>query len=199
MKMREFLEILRNDLNCLPAAELQKQMTYYEEILSDMIDDGMSEEEATVRIGDSHEVARLILKDMPPVASPMQPPKKADIGSATPWIIAVGIIGLPLWLCLAAAIIGIAVLVIVLAAAFIISLAALVIGLVLGGFSLFFAPFFMIGATVPVTILMVGIGFVLIGVGILTCMLFVITVRACMKLVRSIHNKKRRKEKGGSQ
>ena len=46
MKKREFLDALRQTLSMLPPQELEKQLTYYDEMLTDMIEDGMSEEEA---------------------------------------------------------------------------------------------------------------------------------------------------------
>ena len=46
MNKSEFLRILRQRLGQLPAEEREQNIAYYEELFSDMLEEGMSEEEA---------------------------------------------------------------------------------------------------------------------------------------------------------
>ena len=46
MNKSEFLDSLRAGLSQLPAAEREQNIAYYEELFSDMLEEGMSEEDA---------------------------------------------------------------------------------------------------------------------------------------------------------
>ena len=65
MTKREFLDILRRGLRQLPPEEAQKRLAYYEELLNDMTEDGMTEQEATAKLGDPAALAREILQEQP--------------------------------------------------------------------------------------------------------------------------------------
>ena len=173
MKTREFLDILRRELGTLPQIELQKQLTYYEEILNDMVEDGMSEEEATAKIGDPKEVAAFILKDMPAPPRPVLPPRKANIKKVSFWMVLALILGSPIWISLIVAAVAVGIAVVAAVLAVVIALFALIVGLVFGGIGLICAPFLMVGATAPVVVLTIGTGFVAIGLGMLTWLLLV--------------------------
>lgn len=65
MNKQEYLEILRRALAQMPSEELEKQIAYYDELISDMCEDGLSETEATARLGDPSAVAEELLAALP--------------------------------------------------------------------------------------------------------------------------------------
>ena len=60
-----FLNTLREKLSGLPQDDIEKLVDYYNEMLCDRIEIGMTEEEATADLGSPEEIAREILLDMP--------------------------------------------------------------------------------------------------------------------------------------
>ena len=65
MNKQEYLEKLRRALAQMPPEELEKQIAYYDELISDMCEDGLSEPEATARLGDPAAVAEELLAALP--------------------------------------------------------------------------------------------------------------------------------------
>ena len=63
MKKYEFLYRLQQGLASLPEAERSGHCGFYEELISDMMEDGISEEEAVARLGDPNELAGSILRE----------------------------------------------------------------------------------------------------------------------------------------
>ena len=49
MNKQEYLSALEYALEQMPPEEREKQLAYYDELICDMCEDGMSEEEATLR------------------------------------------------------------------------------------------------------------------------------------------------------
>ena len=65
MNRQEYLEKLRRALAQMPPGELEKQIAYYDELISDMCEDGMSETEAVAKLGDPAAVAAELLTALP--------------------------------------------------------------------------------------------------------------------------------------
>ena len=63
MKKEQFIKNLRYSLRKLKKDEREKYLAYYEEIISDMIENGVSEEEAVAHQGGTKEVAEEILRE----------------------------------------------------------------------------------------------------------------------------------------
>ena len=203
MKKREFLNILRMTLSMLPPQELEKQLNYYEEMLNDMIEDGMSEEDATARIGDPVAIGRGILADMPnppPSSKPMDPPQKVSAGKTSFWIILALILGSPVWISIAAALVAVVVAVVVAVFSVIIAVGAVVVALIVSGFALILAAFFTTAGSLPLVFLLVGAGFLSIGLGVLSIFVLFWMVKGTKKLFRVIGEacRKRRAEKEGT-
>ncbi|MBS6398185.1 MAG: DUF1700 domain-containing protein [Clostridiales bacterium] len=66
MNKTTFLKELRKELRCLKPSELQKNISYYDEFLSDMMEQQLSEEEAVARLGAPHAIAAEILENTSP-------------------------------------------------------------------------------------------------------------------------------------
>ena len=65
MNKQEFLRQLKAALCCLPEADSAKSVSFYEEIINDRMEDGMSEEEAVASLGDVQVIARQIIRETP--------------------------------------------------------------------------------------------------------------------------------------
>jgi len=202
MSKREFLEILRRELSILPLQELEKQLNYYDEMLTDMIEDGMTEAEATEKMGDPAEVAKKILADMPnppkqSVSQPMQPPKKEHPFKSSVWLIIALILGFPVWGSVAIAILAVIIAVAAAVLSVIVALFALVLGLVIGGLALVAMPFFAaVGITLPTIGVIVGTGLRCIGLGLLSAVGLYWLIRGISALVRSLFASRRVFPKG---
>ena len=96
MNKSEFLDSLRAGLSQLPAAEREQNIAYYEELFSDMQEEGMSEEESAAHLGDPEQIAREILAEQPLpllVKSRVRPS-----GGWTALSITLIVLGSPVWL-----------------------------------------------------------------------------------------------------
>ena len=51
MRKQEFLVQLRKGLSGLPQDEIEERLTFYEEMLDDRIEEGLSEEQAVLAVG----------------------------------------------------------------------------------------------------------------------------------------------------
>ena len=60
MDKKTFLDELRNRLSFLPKDELERTIAYYNEMISDRIDTGMSEEEAVKAVGSIDEIVESV-------------------------------------------------------------------------------------------------------------------------------------------
>ncbi len=61
MNKQQFFNELNSLLKSLPSKERKKTNTYYNEIINDYIEDGLSEEQAISRLGDVQEIANDIM------------------------------------------------------------------------------------------------------------------------------------------
>ena len=96
-----FLHQLRIRLAQLPEDEVQKRLDYYAEIIDDMIEDGISEEEAVASFGDVNEAARRVMQEVP-----LPTRMKTKVTPKNGWntlAIVLAVVGSPVWLCLLAA------------------------------------------------------------------------------------------------
>jgi len=65
MKKVEFINKLRYRLSGLPEDELDSRLSFYEEMIDDMVDEGKSEDEAVAEIGGVEVVVRQIASETP--------------------------------------------------------------------------------------------------------------------------------------
>lgn len=96
MNRQEFITALRKALSGLPQEEAEKSISFYDEMISDRIEEGAAEEEAVAAVGSVEETARQILSDMPLakiVKAKVKPNRSLKI-----WEIALIILGSPVWL-----------------------------------------------------------------------------------------------------
>jgi len=163
MNKNEFLKTLRKALHRLPPEELERRINYYQELLEDMTDDGMTEEEAVQKLGDPGEIAESILREQPLgtlLRSAAKPKKGWNALS-----IVLAIVGSPVWLSLLVAILAVILGVSVALWAIVLAVVAAGIAGVVGGFLLLGSLFFaVIGA--GNIVFFAGVGLAAIGLGI---------------------------------
>lgn len=140
MSRAEFLRLLRWRLAQMPQSEIEKNIAYYDEMFSDMMEDGMTEEEAAARLGDPEEIAKELLRDMP--MSELVRSRVRPDGGWTAFSILLAVVLAPIWvpLLIAAAAVVFAVFVTLWALALVVL--ALVAALVVGAVSLVGAALF---------------------------------------------------------
>lgn len=96
MNKSEFLHILRQRLSPLPAEEREQHIAYYEELFSDMLEEGMSEEEAAAHLGDPDAIAEEILAEQP--LPRLVKNRVRPSGGWTALSVTLIILGSPVWL-----------------------------------------------------------------------------------------------------
>ena len=165
MTKADFLQLLERALMQLSEEERQKNLEYYSELLDDMMEEGMTEAEATAKLGSPAQIAQNILQEMPlsKLVSTRMKPKSGW----TPLAIVLAVVGSPVWvpLLLACGAIVLALFVSIWALGF--AAVAVVIGLAVAVVA---APIIAIRAailTLPLGLLLLGAGLVLLGLCVL--------------------------------
>ena len=98
MTKREFLEELRKRLSDLNDADFAASVAYYEEMIDDRMEEGLSGEEAVNAVGTPADAAAHILEEMPLtklIQARVTPKNKLPV-----WAIILLIVGSPIWLSL---------------------------------------------------------------------------------------------------
>lgn len=101
MTKLQFLMALQKKLTSLSAQEQEEHLRFYEEMIEDRIEEGLSEEEAVAAVGSSDEIAAQILAGF---LDPAQTPRKHKT-----WVVLLLILGAPLWISLLAAAVSVVV------------------------------------------------------------------------------------------
>ena len=98
MSKAEFLELLHRKLTGLPQAEIEERLAFYNEMIDDRIEDGLTEAEAVAEIGPVEDVVNQIMSEIPLTALVRERvrPKR----SLRVWEIVLLVLGSPIWLSL---------------------------------------------------------------------------------------------------
>ncbi len=165
MTKADFLRLLERALMQLSEEERQKNLEYYSELLDDMMEEGMTEAEATAKLGSPNQIAQNILQEMP--LSKLVSTRMKPRSGWTPLAIVLAVVGSPVWvpLLLAAVAVVLALFVSIWALGF--AAVAVVIALAVAVVA---APIFAIRAavlTLPLGLMLLGAGLVLLGLCVL--------------------------------
>ena len=165
MTKADFLRLLERALMQLSEEERQKNLEYYSELLDDMMEEGMTEAEATAKLGSPNQIAQSILQEMPlgKLVSTRMKPKSGW----TPLAIVLAVVGSPVWVPLLLATVAIVLAVFVSIWALGFAAVAVVLGLAVAVVA---TPIIAIRAatlTLPVGLLLLGAGLVLLGLCVL--------------------------------
>lgn len=165
MTKADFLQLLERALAQLPEEERRQNLEYYSELLDDMLEEGMTEAEATAKLGSPGQIAQSILQEMP--LSKLVSTRMKPQSGWTPLAIILTVVGSPVWvpllLAAAAVVLGLFVSIWALglaAVAVVLGLAVIVVA----------APIVAIRAavlTLPLGLILLGAGLVLLGLCVL--------------------------------
>ncbi len=89
MTRKQFLDGLKQEMHGLPQREIDQTLHYYSEIIADRMEEGMTEEEAVAKMEPMHVIARRVAADFRGTAAP-----RAKMSG---FMIALIILGFPLW------------------------------------------------------------------------------------------------------
>ena len=98
MNKQEFLTRLKQELSGLPKEDIEERLAFYEEMIDDRIEEGVSEEEAVLAMGDIEEIVSRIIADIPFIKiakKRIKPDRRMKS-----WEIILLILGSPIWLSL---------------------------------------------------------------------------------------------------
>lgn len=94
MTKQEFLSELERALGKLPHAEVEQALAFYDEAISDRMEDGLSEAEALADLGPIDEIAAQIAAETPPIPRAIA---RANTGSRTLNIVLLAVFS-PIWI-----------------------------------------------------------------------------------------------------
>lgn len=165
MSKADFLRLLERALAQLSEEERQKNLEYYSELLDDMMEEGMTEAEATAKLGSPSQIAQSILQEVPlgKLVSTRMKPKSGW----TPLAIVLAVVGSPVWVPLLLA--GVAVVLALFVSIWALGFAAIAVVIALA-VAVVAAPIIAIRAamlTLPVGLMLLGAGLVLLGLCVL--------------------------------
>lgn len=103
----EFLDKLKALINEYPPEETSKSVEYYEEIIDDRMEDGMTESEAIASLGSVEDIAEQIKCELPLTTLVKHKAKEKTKGKKLPvWAIVLIVLGSPIWLSLAVSVLS---------------------------------------------------------------------------------------------
>lgn len=200
MKRSEFLNKLKAQLWALPEVDRQCSLDYYNEMIDDRMEDGLSEEEAVAAVGDLNEIVKQILTESPrsPVTVKKEQKQQKQHGLET-WMIVLLVLGAPLWIPLLASAAGTVISIYVSLWSVVIALYAITFALAIAALGCIVGSFFMIGR-VPEIIVAWGAALLCAGLAIgffllsnLAAKGLIALTKLCWKGIQNIFQGKGRK------
>ena len=178
MTKADFLQLLERALSQLSEEERRANLEYYSELLDDMLEEGMTEAEATAKLGSPAAIAESILQEMPlsKLVSTRMKPKSGW----TPLAIILAVVGSPVWVPLLLA--GVAVVAALFVSIWALAAVAVVVVLALA-LAVIAVPVLAVRTavlTLPLGLLLLGGGLVLLGL----CVLGGLMVELCKLLAQ---------------
>lgn len=164
MNRAEFLRALGERLKTLPQGEIEKSVGYYNEIIDDKIEDGITEEEAVAGLDSVDVIAEKIMYDTPlPV---LIKARKKSSWSALEIVLLV--LGFPVWFPVLIALLAVVFAFYAVVWSVFISLYAVVLAFAVSGLaSAVFSPV-IFASNVPAGLFLLGCGFILASLAIFT-------------------------------
>lgn len=165
MNKQEFFEELRKGLSGLPQGDIEERLSFYEEMIDDRIEEGLSEEDAVLAVGSVDEIIAQIIADIP--LSKIAKEKFKPKGRLKAWEILLLALGSPIWLSFGIAAVAVFLAVYISLWSVIISLWAVFLALAasaLGG--IVSGLFFAIDGNISSGIAIFGVGLICVGLSI---------------------------------
>lgn len=185
MNKSEFLAALREKLNGVPEEDINKSLDFYEEMIDDRVEDGMSEEEAVEALGSMEEIINQILSEvsLPKLVKEKVKPKQ----SLKAWEIVLIILGAPIWVPLVFSICSVVLSAYLTVWVMIISLYALDLSVALSGLALATMAFVsLVQGNFAVFGMMFGCGLMAVGFSILLFFGFNLVTKGILWLSKKV-------------
>ena len=181
MNKEKFLDALRRRLSGLPQEDMDERIAFYEEMIDDRMDEGLSEEEAVSRIGSVEEIARQIMSEIP--LQKLVKEKISPKRSLKAWEIILLVLGSPVWIPLIIAAIAVLLALYVVMWAVVICFYAVDVSFVAGTLACIVGLFvsLMVG-NLAVALFSLGAGLALAGLTILMFFVCIGITKAVIKL-----------------
>ena len=96
MTKADYLQVLRAHLTQMPPEERESHLAYYEELIDDMLEDGMTEAEAAEHLGDPAVIAQELLTELP--LGTLVKTRVRPSGGWTALTVVLLVLGSPVWL-----------------------------------------------------------------------------------------------------
>ena len=187
MSRDAFIGELRHRMAGLPQEAVERTVEYYSELIADSVEDGLTEEEAVARLEPMDQIVANVVKDTPLtqiVETRLQESKKKG-GSG--WVIALLILGAPVWLPLLIAVLAVLFSLFIALWAVVIALWAAVTGVILAGVAAVAAGVFeLVRLHVPQGLVLLGGGLVCLGLCALLFLLMKLITVGTVKLCKWI-------------
>ena len=185
MSRDAFIGELRHRMAGLPQEAVDRTVEYYSELIADSVEDGLTEEEAVARLEPMDQIVANVVKDTPLtqiVQTRVQESKKKG-GSG--WVIALLILGAPVWLPLLIAVLAVLFSLFIALWAVVIALWAAVLGVILAGVAAMAAGVFeLVRLHVPQGLVLLGGGLVCLGLCALLYLLMKLITVGTVKLCK---------------
>lgn len=105
MNKQEFLAQLKNALSGLPQADIDEQINFYDEIINDRIEDGLTEDEAVLAVGQIDEIVSQVVAETPFLKIAKKRIKRNR--RLKTWEIVLLALGSPIWLALGISVVAV--------------------------------------------------------------------------------------------
>ncbi|MBR3136272.1 MAG: DUF1700 domain-containing protein [Clostridia bacterium] len=185
MSRDAFIGELRHRMAGLPQQTVERTVEYYSELIADSVEDGLTEEEAVSRLGSLDEIVASVVKDTPLtqiVETRIQERKKKG---SSGWVIALLILGAPVWLPVLIAALAVAFALFVALWAVVIALWAVVAAVILTGLAALVAGVVeLCRLHLPQGLVLLGGGLVCLGLCALLYLLMKLLTVGTVKLCR---------------
>ncbi len=190
MNKLEFLKRLRKSLSGVSKKEKKERLNFYEEMIEDYIEEGLTEEQAVSKIGSTENIARQIKAEE-------KTKKKLGAKEINAWKTALLIVGSPIWFSLLISVVAVGVSLYASLWAVVVSLWATFISLIVGGIGgvIFFI---IVGEATISSIVIVGAGVFGIGFSIFLyyvnkalTKLSIVIAKKSITIIKNSFNKRR--------
>ncbi len=98
MSRDAFIGELRHRMAGLPRETVERTVEYYSELLADSLEDGLSEEEAVARLGSLDEIVANAVRETPLTQIVQTRVRERKKRGGSGWIVALLILGAPVWI-----------------------------------------------------------------------------------------------------
>ena len=168
MTKQEFLASLREGLRGLPPADIEERIAFYDEMIDDRMEEGLTEEEALAELGSVESVIAQIAAETPLVKLVKEKVRRERKRSGKGLTTVLLALGSPIWVSLLIAAFAVVLSLTAAAWSVVVSLYAAALGLAVGGIALVaFSVVDILRGNIPGAAFAVGAGLAAVGLGLL--------------------------------